>query len=166
MQSRWIPDRTLAVVSDTITQEQVEPFIIGAFNTLFDLVGANPRLRVLGTTKDEPTYAMFHGDPGEGPVLVEAAIVVSAHAALEIDLAGSPITLRVEPGHEEAYVPILKRDLPVPAILKAYDAVFAWVEQHGEQVAGLPAREVYITDVMPAPEDEHVADVALPYAPR
>ena len=160
--TRTVPARTIAVLGAEVNQSELDDFIMSAFTNLFDYAQRHAGIRPIETTVEWPTYAIFHGQvtPDQSS-LVEVAIVVDASAQPE-----GAIAIRVEPEHLEAYVAVTKDGLEFPGILEAYDAAYEWVGAHGVPSATMPSREVYVTDVLAAVGDDHVADVAVPYTPH
>lgn len=108
-----------------------------------------------GGTAGHPAI-IFHGEvnhDSDGPV--EA--IVPFEADNPVDAA-----TRVDPARREAFVTITKAQLEFPAVLEAYDAVAAWIVQHGRQV-GSP-REIYFANAKTASDDDLVCDIAFPIA--
>lgn len=162
VRTRSVPERTLAVLGSEVAFEELEDFISSGFSTLFQWAERNPGVRALDTTLVEPTIVVFHAAMGPGEsALVELCAVVANDAP-----AAPGIELRVEPAHEEAYVTLTKEGIEFPQILSAYEAVAAWVREHGEMIESMPTREVYFTDVLAAADDAEVCDIASPYVPR
>lgn len=162
IQTRTVPERTLAVIGRELYQPELEPFIMEAFSTLFQYAEARPGLRALDTTPEQPTYAIYHGPvTPDQSALVEACIVVSPDAR-----PAEGISIRLEPAHDEAYTTLTKAGVEFPDILTAYDEVARWVMAHGSMIETLPSREVYFTDVMAAGDDDPACDVAYPYVAR
>lgn len=162
IQTRTVPERTLAVIGRELYQPELEPFIMEAFSTLFQYAEARPGLRDLDTTPEWPTYAIYHGSvTPDQSALVEACIVVSPDAR-----PAPGISIRLEPAHQEAYTTLTQSQVEFPEILTAYDAVAAWVMAHGAMIEALPSREVYFTNVLAAGPEDPACDVAFPYTPR
>ena len=160
IQTRTVPERTLAVIGKELYQPELDPFIMEAFSTLFQHAEAHPGLRALTTTPESPTYVLYHGTvTPDQSALVEVCIVVAPDAR---PVPG--ISLRVEPAHEEAYATLTKAQIEFPDILSAYDSVASWVMAHGAMIESLPSREVYFTDVLESRDDQPVCDVAFPYS--
>jgi hypothetical protein len=165
--TRLIPERTLATVRATILQTQVSEFLENAFATLLQFTGAHDGLRSRTTTPESPTYALYYGTFGfNEPTLVEACAVLDRTLTPEESGHAGKITIRTEAAHSEAFLPLTKRRLALPALGAAYDALGLWVTRHGRMLATIPPREVYIADVMQAADDDHVCDVAFPFQPR
>lgn len=104
-----------------------------------------------------PSLVIYHGEVSEdsdGPVEV----------ALPVDPAraeASGVAHRVEPAHREALVTVSRAQVRYPDIMSAYDAVEAWIHQHGARQSGAP-REYYFADPSTGDPDEPVAHVAFP----
>ncbi|WP_062290093.1 MerR family transcriptional regulator [Demequina phytophila] len=157
--TRVVPERTLAFIAREVYQPELEEFVMTAFARLFDYAAAHPDLRPLDTTPEDPTYAIYHGSvTPDQSALVEVCVVVAAGAP---PVPG--VAIRLEQAHEEAFATLTRAQIEFPAILEAYDGVAGWVLAHGEMIDGLPAREVYFTDVLAAGMDDPVCDVAFPY---
>lgn len=151
----------------TLLQEQVSEFLENSFATLLDFTNAHAGLRSRATTPESPTYALYYGTFG-----FNQATTVEACAVLDRDLTAEEarhtgrITIRTEAAHREAFIPLTKRRLALPALGAAYNELGLWVSRHGRMLSMIPPREVYIADVMQAADDDHVCDVAFPYQPR
>jgi hypothetical protein len=162
IETRYVPERRLASVRAEIFQPDVSAFLESGFMRLFEFTDAHPGLRSRGTAPESPAYALYHGTFGfDAPTLVEACVVLDGDVEPEDD-----ISVRTEPAHWEAYLPLTKRRLALPALTAAYDDLGKWVALHARMLTAIPPREVYVTDVMVAYEDDHVCDVAFPFEPR
>jgi effector-binding domain-containing protein len=159
IQTRTIPERTLAVIAQELFQPQLDEFIPDAFGELFQWAERHPGVRSLNTTPDEPTYVIFHGPvTPDASARVEVCAVVNEQAEPD-----GRISVRSEAQHEEAFTTITRAQLEFPNILEAYDAVAMWVMQNGAMIETMPSREVYFADVMNEPMDALVCDVAFPF---
>ncbi|WP_084626547.1 GyrI-like domain-containing protein [Demequina aurantiaca] len=160
VQSRFVPQRDMAVIGREVLQPELEGFIRWAFTEIFDRL-ADAGYRTNGTTRDEPTYVIFHG-----PVTPDQSALVEVCVPFvgNVEDQGE-ITTKTEPEHHEAYLTVTKAGLDFPAILESYDAVAAWVNEHGEMLEELPSREVYVTEVPQAGPDDEVCDITFPYRP-
>jgi hypothetical protein len=165
--TRHVPERRLATVRAEVFQPQVGEFLGRAFATLFEFANDRAGLRARDTTPESPTYALYHGTFGfDAPTRVEACVVLDRDVeAHEVDPAGA-ITVRVEPAHMEAFLPLTRRRLALPALGAAYDELGLWVATNARMLDHIPPREVYIADVMNAGDDDHVCDVTFPFEPR
>lgn len=107
-----------------------------------------------------PSLVVYHGpvtEESDGPV--EVALPVDPARA-----GASGVAHRVEPAHREAFVTVTRAQVRYPEILSAYEAVEAWVAQHGLRRSGAP-REYYVADPSTGDPDEPVAHVAFPVEP-
>lgn len=104
-----------------------------------------------------PEFVVYYGEVNEdsdGPA--ECCIPVTPDQPRSEDAP-----MRVEPAHREAYVRLTRAQVEYPQILSAYDAVAAWIKEHGRTIEGAP-REVYFTDFLAAKPADEVCDVAFP----
>ena len=140
----------------------MEAFLERAFTLLFEFTNAHPGLRSRGTTPESPTYALYYGTFGfDAPTLVEACVVLDR----DVEPDGE-VTIRTEPAHWEAFMPLTKRRLALPALTAAYDDLGRVGVAERQDAPNIPPREVYVADVMVAGNDDHVCDVAFPFEPR
>jgi hypothetical protein len=158
--TRSVPERTLAFLTQELSQSTLEPFIMASFSSLFQYAERNPGLRPLLTSVEWPTYVIYYGPvTPDSSARVDVAIAVDPSAQAEGDIA-----VRVEPAHQEAFVELTKGGLAFPAILDSYAAVEAWLaDGGGAMIADMPSREVYTADVMAAGGDDVIGDVAYPF---
>lgn len=162
IRTRAVPERKLAVLSKELFQPELDPFIMTSFTTLFDYAAARPGVRPMVTTEEWPTYVIFHGPvTPDLSARVEVCIVIDGDAQPEGDIA-----IRLEAAHQEAFVRLTKAGIEFPQILDAYSAVAHYAQSHGTMLESMPSREVYITDVLAAGQDDDVCDVTFPYVPR
>ncbi|NYI42703.1 GyrI-like domain-containing protein [Demequina lutea] len=162
IETRYVPERRLASVRGELFQPEVAAFLERGFTLLFEFTNAHPGLRSRHTTLESPTYALYYGTFGfDAPTLVEACVVLDGDVEPHGDIA-----VRTEPAHWEAYVPLTKRRLALPALTAAYDELGEWVSRSARMLTSIPPREVYIADVMGAGADDHVCDVAFPFEQR
>jgi DNA-binding transcriptional MerR regulator len=109
-------------------------------------------------------FVIFHGavnDDSDGPV--EVCVPVTRDLRPGTELPAEGVTVREEPAHREAFVPVTRAQFDMPQILSAYDAVERWVAAHQRTWTGSP-REVHVpgVDVAVAGPTDHVCDVAYP----
>lgn len=105
-----------------------------------------------------PVLLVFHGQVSpEEAATVEVCVPVGIDQILP---ASEPH--RFDLGHTEVFTRLRKSQSEFPEILKAYDAVAAWVMENGRSFAAAP-REVYFTDFMNAAPDDEALDVAFPF---
>jgi len=109
-------------------------------------------------------FVIFHGTvttDSDGPV--EVCLPVRHPPADPAEAA-----CRVEPAHCEAFIHVTKANFDVPAIWSVYDQLDRWVTAEGRRRSGAP-REVYRHGADSAAQgagaDQHVCDVAVPFAP-
>ncbi|PRY20820.1 MerR family transcriptional regulator [Pseudosporangium ferrugineum] len=101
-----------------------------------------------------PRFVVFHGDVTEdAPGPVEVCVPVRPEASV-----------RTEPAHREAYVPVRRGHFEPPQILSVYDAAHRWVREHGHTVTAA-AREVYGygADLDATGPEDVICDVAVPF---
>jgi hypothetical protein len=106
-------------------------------------------------------FVIFHGmvtADSDGPV--EVCVPVRYPPDDPAELAW-----RVEAAHREAFIPVARAHLEIPAILSIYDQLARWVSAPGRRQAGAP-REVCRPDAEPlfAAADQQICDVAMPFA--
>lgn len=117
-------------------------------------------LAASGATVDGPGFVIFHGvvdETSDGPV--EVALPCSGTVEPHEDLG-----VRLEPARTEAFTTITKAQVSFPEILRAYDAVEAWLTEHGLTMALSPREVYFVEDWAAAADDAPVCDVAFPYA--
>jgi len=149
---REIPAQKVLSLSKEIYVKDLPPFI---GSTIGKLTG---RITAQGAQVSGAPEAIYHGQVDEdnnGPV----EIVVPF--AGEVVPAES-ITLKEHPARQEAYTTLTLEQLEFPDILKAYDAVHAWLEDNGKKMAGSP-REVYFSSAEKPVPDEPFCDIAWPF---
>lgn len=153
IQTREVPEQKVLSTQRNVTAGDLPAFIGDAGQRLVaHLDGA-------GLAPSAPAFVVYHGEVTEdsdGPVEVCLPFTGT------VEPAGT-LGVRMEPAHTEAYTRIPKRQVVFPEILRAYDAVSAWVEERG--AGTLPPREVYFTDFAAAGDDDPAADIAFPYEP-
>ena len=160
--TRQVPARTIASIREQVHQHEVSDLIVRSFAQLFEFTDLFPGLRSPTTTPESPSYAMYWGTFGhDAPTWVEVCLVIDRPVVPRGDIG-----VRVEPAHAEAYLPLTRRRLALPALAAAYADLGQWVSRHGRMVRDAPPREVYIADVMLAGDDDLVGSVAMPYTPR
>mgnify|MGYP000713132479 CR=1 FL=1 len=149
---REIPAQKVLSLSKEIYVKDLPPFI---GSTIGKLTG---RITAQGAQVSGAPEAIYHGQVDEdnnGPV----EIVVPF--AGEVVPAES-ITLKEHPARQEAYTTLTLEQLEFPDILKAYDAVRAWLEGNGKKMAGSP-REVYFSSAEKPIPDKPFCDIAWPF---
>lgn len=152
VQERFVPAQRVATLSRRLYIADLEGFILGAFDQLSTLAGA----QAAGAG-----FVIFHGQvnaDSDGPV----EVCVPFSGALTVPEA---VTVREEPAHMEAFVTLTKAQFVFPDILRAYDAVFEYARNHGTS-AELHPREVYPVAWESLGEHDAAGDVAYPFVPR
>jgi DNA-binding transcriptional MerR regulator len=151
--TRELPEQRVASMTRAVHVGELVPFLMEARATLFE------QLQRSGARPSGPWIAIYHGEVNEdsdGPV--EVCIPFDGHVK-----AGDGVTARSEPAHREAFTTITLAQCQFPAILDAYGAVEAWIQERGMEIAASP-REVYFADAQarePEP-DEPFCDIAFP----
>jgi DNA-binding transcriptional MerR regulator len=154
IQTRDVPEQKVLSTQRNITADHLPGFIHEASSRLFAHLDAG------GAAVAGAAFVVYHGevtDDSDGPV----EVCLPFTGALE---PAGTLGIRLEPAHTEAYTRIPKRQIRFPEILRAYDAVAGWLQQHGVRPT-LPPREIYFTDMAAAADDDPAADIAFPYAP-
>ena len=162
VQLRDVPEHHVVVERGTVAQAELSEYLKGAMARVH--ARAQEHGGVAGTTAwpylhrddrpDEPVFfVVYHGNPNEGPVLVETCAPVRTEGA---DIVS-------QPAHREAFVRLTRAQTAPPLIGEAYQAVEAWILGQNLKIDG-PPREVYYTDFFGAGPDDDVFDVAFPVA--
>ncbi|WP_256840900.1 hypothetical protein [Ornithinimicrobium cryptoxanthini] len=153
VRSRLASERTVATATVHVTQTDLVPTIVRLRNDLRDHVAQG------GARHTEEHWVIYHGTvtpDSDGPIEVCVPYEGAAAPAREV-------TLRVEPAHEEAWVPLTAAECTYPPILHAYAAVERWIREYG-RLAG-PPREIYPVPWDDRPDAGPVAEIARPYLP-
>ena len=141
--------KALSVLQDVYVKD-LEGFITRAIGTLYRQTAERGE-RAIG----HPTV-IYHGQVNEdssGPVEVCLPVEPGTHESREV-------TRVIElPAGTEAYTTITWAQCRFPEILRAYDAVHAWMKQHGYAPAG-PPREIYFSDQEQPESDAPFCDIA------
>lgn len=148
--TRDVPAQTLLTEQAYVQAAELGDWIVTA--GLRQLAAAEP----LGG-QVAPSLVIYHGDVSEdsdGPV--EVALPVDPARA-----GTSTVAHRTEAAHREAFTTVTRAQVRYPDIMSAYDAVEAWIHQHGLRQSGAP-REYYFADPSTGSPDEPVAHVAFP----
>lgn len=153
VKTRKIGPQQVVALQREVYVKDLPAFISDAFGRLFRYVGSQ------GGKVAGHGMVIYHGQVNEdsnGPVEVCLPIEAgSIEPADEIRLANFP-------AHSEAYTTITMAQCVFPEILKAYDAVYAWIEQGPHQMDGAP-REVYFADPKRVGPNDPFCDIAWPY---
>ena len=123
VQTRDVPEQKVLTLQKNVTAKDLPGFIEASFNTLFAYSGRQD------VTLGAAPFVVYHGkvdEDSDGPV--EACIPFSG----SLEPSGE-MRVRLEPAHREAYARLSKAQVEFPGILKAYDAVHAWLKQKGKQ---------------------------------
>ena len=156
IQQRATTEQKLLTAERRVTVDGLNDFIetsCGAITAHLDESGVRDRgsLRV-----------MYHGmvtEDSDGPV----EVAIPFHGSVE---PAGDLRVRLHPAGEEAYTRLTRGEVQFPAILAAYDAVGAWIDERGMTRAGSPA-EVYFTGraMETVSADEPFCDVVWPVTP-
>lgn len=144
------PARTVATVTRRVPQDE----LVAAMTA--DVLEIRRFLDDGGATRGDEFWVLFHGavgNDGDGPV--EVCVPYEG----PVDPVGS-ISLRREPAHTMAFVPVTAADCRYPRIIGAYVALETWFTSGGRAHAG-PEREIY---PVPWSDQGVVARVARPVA--
>jgi DNA-binding transcriptional MerR regulator len=154
IQTRSIPERSLAAISRHLHADETDAFFGDAFARLRS---AGPGLPGIAGCP----FLVFYGevsDDSDGPVELCRPVAPPAE-----DLAsfGADVQIRVEPAHDEAFIRLALQDMGWPAMLPAVDALEAWTTEQRRAPAGA-LRQVLIADQRSATPDTLVCDLAVP----
>ncbi|MDH2442526.1 hypothetical protein QDR37_01070 [Amnibacterium sp. CER49] len=144
-----VPERTVLTEQRRLRVDALADFVRGAFERQRAAVGS--AAAIAGAP-----FAVFHG-----PVSEDEDGPVEACTPVDGDVSRVAAEHRTEPAHDEAFTTISRAQLEYPGVLRAYDAVVAWIEQRGGETTGAP-REVYLGDVDAAAPDDRIARIAFP----
>jgi DNA-binding transcriptional MerR regulator len=150
---REVREQTVLTAERRLTVDELEDFITTASREI------DAHLARSGAAPAGPLRVVYHGmvtEDGDGPVEVVRPFTG------RVDPAGE-LRIRLHPAGREAVTRLSRRRAEFPGILRAYDAVGAWVDANGLERAGSPA-EVYVGDRDVDPEAPHV-EVAWPVTP-
>ncbi|MGY1669668.1 MerR family transcriptional regulator [Geodermatophilus sp. SYSU D00710] len=149
---REVAEQTVLTAEQRLTVDELEDFITGASEEI------DAHLARSGAVPAGPLRVVYHGmvtEDGDGPVEVVRPFTGRVEPAGEL-------RIRLQRAGREAVTCLSRRQAEFPGILRAYDAVGAWVDARGLERAGSPA-EVYLSDRDVAPDEPHV-EVAWPVA--
>jgi DNA-binding transcriptional MerR regulator len=142
--------RTVASVRHPVLQEDLVASLMS------DVVELRAFLDASGATYGPEFWVLFHGAvgfDGDGPI--ETCVPYEG----AITPVGA-VTLREEPAHTLAYVPVTAADCRYPEIIGAYVALETWFVSGGRAPGG-PEREIY---PVPWSDEGVVVHVARPVA--
>ena len=149
---REVPAQKVLSMSKEVYVKDLPPFIGSSIDKL------TGRITAQGAQVSGAPEAIYHGQVDEdnnGPVEIVVPFVGEVVPA-------ESITLKDHPARQEAYTTLAFKQLEFPDILKAYDAVHAWLEENGKKMAGSP-REVYFSSAEKPVPDEPFCDIAWPF---
>jgi AraC family transcriptional regulator len=127
-----LPAQRFAAVRVTTTMDKVGDALSSGWGKVFASLGA------AGASPSGPPFAVYHRYGGEtGDVELDACVPTTADIA-----ASAAVAVRDEPAMTVAAT--LHKG-PYDRIGDAYEALQAWMDDQGRQIAG-PPREVYLTD--------------------
>jgi DNA-binding transcriptional MerR regulator len=154
IQTRSIPERSLAAISRHLHADETDAFFGDAFARLRS---AGPGLQGIAGCP----FLVFYGevsDDSDGPVELCRPV---APPAGDLAGCGTDVQLRVEPAHDEAFIRLALKDIGWPAMLPAVDALEAWMTQQRRLPAGA-LRQVLTADQRSATPDTLVCDLTVP----
>lgn len=155
VQTRAMPDRTLAAISRHLHASETDAFFADAF----------ARLRSAGaglTGIEGCPFLIFYGEVSEdsdGPM--ELCRPMAPGTNSDPHQAAADTQVRIEPAHDEAFIRLAMKDTGWPAMLPAVEALEAWVRGQRREPAG-PLRQVLIADQRTATPDALVCDLSVP----
>ena len=152
---REVPAQKVLSLSKEVYVKDLPPFIGSSIDKL------RGRITAQGAQVSGAPEAIYHGQVDEdnnGPV--EIIVPFSGEV-----VPAENITLKEHPARQEAYTTLMLKQLEFPDILKAYDAVHAWLEENGKTMAGSP-REVYFSSAEKPVPDEPFCDIAWPFTTK
>lgn len=152
IQTREVPEQKVLTLRRHVTAADLPAFIGEANQRL------RGHLEASGIDHTEPEIVIYHGQvsaDSDGPVEVSVPFTGSVEPV-------GPLGVRLEPARTEAYTRITKAEVKFPEILRAYEAVSAWLERQ-DRTPVLSPREVYFTDFAAAADQDEVVDIAFPY---
>ena len=155
IQTRDVPEQKVLSTQRNVTAPDLPAFLHDAGSRLF------AHLDAAGVASTAPAVVVYHGEvtsDSDGPV----EVCVPFTGTIE---PGGELGVRLEPAHAEAYTRLTRSQVRFPEILRAYDAVSDWLQEH-DRTASLPPREVYFADLAAVADHEPCVDVAFPYSER
>ncbi|MGY1730205.1 MerR family transcriptional regulator [Geodermatophilus sp. SYSU D01045] len=149
---RAVPERTVLTAERRLTVDELDGFVTPVSGEIA------AHLERSGAAPAGPLRVVYHGmvtEDGDGPVEVVQPFTGRVEPAGEL-------RIRLQQAGREAVTCLSRRQAEFPGILRAYDAVGAWVDARGLERAGSPA-EVYLNGRDADPDAPHV-EVAWPVA--
>jgi hypothetical protein len=166
IQTRTIPERSLASIARHLHMNETDAFFADAFARLRS---AGPGVAGIAGCP----FLVFYGEVSEdsdGPMELCRPVAAAAtdrdpaldrDPATDRDPAMADVQLRVEPAHDEVFIRIPMKDMGWPALAPAVDALEAWLREQRRQPAGA-LRQVLIADQRTAAPDTLVCDLSVP----
>lgn len=154
IETRTVGDEKVATITGRVLQPDLPRFIPRSIGTLRDYLAAE------GAQAKEFDVVIYHSrmtPDAEG--IVEVCVPFTG----SIEPAGD-IAVRIERGHTEAYTTVTKAQVKIPEIMHAYDALFAWLADHGHELSDGP-REVYFADWDAIDDETPAVHIAFPFVP-
>lgn len=111
-------------------------------------------------------FLVYHGAvnaDSDGPVEVCRPVPEPDDDGWLSDLPG--VVVRREAAHREAYIRLTKGESVEAVAVAALDALWRWLDEHGEEPAGNP-RTVFFADLRTVRDDELAWDLAVPLKAR
>jgi DNA-binding transcriptional MerR regulator len=157
VQTRRIAERQVLSISRHLHAAETDAFFDEAFARLR---AAGPGLEGI----DGAPYLIFYGEVSEdsdGPM--ELCRPLRTRTGLDRGKLGADIEIRLETGHDEAFVRLSMAEMGWPAMLPVVDALEAWTTAQGRRPGG-PLRQVLIADQRVARPSTLVCDLTIPLA--
>ncbi|RAG80876.1 MerR family transcriptional regulator [Streptacidiphilus pinicola] len=149
-----VAERTL-VRGATVDNSGLDAFLRGAYREMYEVAGRGP------LTFAGPAFVRFHGVcDDENETLVEACLPFWVQGAQPTDLPDG-MTVRELPETTLACTEVEGAAAGFPQILGAYDAVAAWITEHGFAFAG-PVRMIYRRWTGIADDPDNRMEIAWP----
>jgi DNA-binding transcriptional MerR regulator len=153
VETRSVPEQKIATIQRAVLVDKLPAFIDEAYGKLYAHLAA-------AGVQPAPVapFVIYHGEvnaDSDGPV----EVCVPFTGSLE---PSADVRVRIEPAHDEAFTRITKAQVRYPEIMRAYDAVNAWMREHNK-VCTLGSREVYFAPWDTVADHEPAADIAYPY---
>lgn len=157
--TRWVPEVTVVCASGHVLQPDLPRFIPDRIALLRRHVAEHAASH--GAVAHEIDWTTYHStSTTDSEGLVEVCVPVDG-----VVPPTTEITVRVEPGHHEAYARLTKGQVRPPHVMHAFDAVADWLDAQG-LARTLDPREVYFADWVAVDDDAPAVDVAFPYRPH
>jgi DNA-binding transcriptional MerR regulator len=151
VETREVPEQQIVCIQRSVYVKDLPGLIDRSHRELY---GA---LAQAGLKAGEQSFVIYHGEVNEdsdGPVEVCVPFLGSMEPIGEM-------RVRLEPAHREALTTITLEQCEFPGILKAYDAVYGWIEAQGLERTAAP-REVYFASAAQIGLQDPFCDIAFP----